>query len=354
MSAQASTRVVHLMVLDKFVASFIDFVREHFDQSKHHFCMMGAPRWEHGLTPNHPVEWITSAEDCVRLVNTMQEAKRIVLHGLWSDTINRILYALPSLARKSHWIIWGGDLYQTAPSEPSPSWLHHEIVRKGVISNLGGLAGIPGDMAVAKERYGGQASHLATFCYPSNLAPRTALPPNKMSGMRVLVGNSATETNCHLEAFTLIARCDDGYMDIYCPLSYGDAAYRERVIDNGRALFGNRFNAMREMLPLAEYNIFLTTIDIAVMHHNRQQGMGNIVSLLALGKKVYMRSELSHTCYLNQLGLATYDLDAFEPSPLPEGIRERNIELARTHFCADRLASELACLFQQPQRSAPA
>lgn len=353
MSAPGKHRIVHLMVLDKFIARFIEFVGEHFDPSEHRFCLMGPPRWEYGITPNHPVEWIASAEDCVRLVSTMHEAQRIVLHGLWSDAVNRILYALPALARKSHWIIWGGDLYQATPADPPPVWLHQEIIRKGVISHLGGLVGIPGDMAEAQKRYGGQASHLATFGYPSNIASGVAPPPTGLPGTRVLIGNSATETNCHLEAFALIARHDHEAMEIYCPLSYGDAAYRERVIANGQALFGHRFKPMCEMLPLAAYNDFLGTIDIAVMHHNRQQGMGNIVSLLSLGKKVFMRSTLSHTRYLNQLGLATYDLNTFDPSPMPTLIRERNIELARMHFSSDQLARDLAILFQQTLRSSP-
>jgi hypothetical protein len=296
------------------------------------------------------VEWVASADDQIRLVDTLHAAERIVLHGLWSDAINRILYALPGLARKAHWAIWGGDLYQPIPTEPSPGWLHQEIVRQGVISQLGGMVGIPGDMVIAHKRYGGQAHHLPSFVYPSNIAPRHAPPPSDQPGVRILVGNSATETNCHLEAFALIARHARDDMEVHCPLSYGDAKYRELVIANGRALFGSRFKPMLDMLPLAAYNDFLTGIDIAVMHHNRQQGMGNIVSLLALGKKVFMRPDQAHTRHLNQIGLATYDLSEFEPTPLPPDIRARNIDTARAYFCADRLADDLGQLFQQARR----
>lgn len=352
--AAPGARTVHLMVLDKFIPRFIDFVAEHFDLAEHRFCLMGAARWEHGLTPAHPVEWVASADDHVRLVETLHSAERIVLHGLWSDAINRILYALPALARKSHWVIWGGDLYQAVPTEPSPGWLHQEIVRQGVISQLGGMAGIPGDMVLAQKRYGGQAQHLSTFAYPSNIAPRHAPPPTSQPGVRILVGNSATETNCHLEAFALIARHARDDMEVHCPLSYGDPKYRELVMANGRAMFGARFKPMLEMLPLAAYNDFLAGIDIAVMHHNRQQGMGNIVSLLALGKKVFMRPEQAHTRYLNQLGLATCDLSQFDPTPLQPALRERNIELARAHFCADQLAGDLSKLFRQARRTTAA
>lgn len=344
--------IVHVMVLDKFIPRFIEFVGEHFDLSAHRFCLIGSPRFDHGLNADHPVEWVSNEEDQLRLVEHMHRADRIVLHGLWSEAVNRILYALPALARKAHWNIWGGDLYQPIPSDPSPNWLHQEIVRRGVISQLGGLIGIPGDTELAQKRYGGHANHLNTFMYPSNLAPRHAPPPADHPGTRILVGNSATESNCHLDAFARIASHGDARLEVHCPLTYGDMKYRELVIANGRALFGERFHPITEMMPLAAYNDFLAGIDIAVMHHNRQQGMGNLISLLAMGKKVYMRPEQAHARFFQQMGVATCDLRDFDPAPLPSAVREHNIQLTQAHFSADRLASDLAVLFAQPRRSA--
>jgi dTDP-N-acetylfucosamine:lipid II N-acetylfucosaminyltransferase len=342
-----SERIVHVMVLDKFIPRYIEFVGEHFDLSEHRFCLMGQPRYEHGLTPQHPVSWIASAEDHVDFVATMQAAKRILLHGLWSDQVNRILYALPALARKAHWIIWGGDLYQTVPTEPSPGWLHQEIIRQGVISQLQGLVGIPGDMALAQKRYNGPSCHASTFIYPSNLAPREVSAPTPHEGVNVLVGHSATETNCHLDAFALIARHDQGDLRVHCPLSYGDARYRDIVIANGHALFGQRFHPMTDMLPLPAYQAFLAGIDIAVMHHNRQQGMGNLVSLLTMGKKVYMRADQTHARFLASLGLTSYDMKDFCPEPMPEATRVSNMEIARAHFSAKNLARDMGKLFAQ-------
>lgn len=343
-------RIVHVMVLDKFIPRFIEFVGEHFDLTEHRFCLMGPPRYEHGLTTNHPVSWVASAEDNVDFVATLHAADRIFLHGLWSEQVNRILYALPALARKAHWIVWGGDFYQPIPTEPSPGWLHQEIIRQGVISNLEGLVGVPGDLVMVQKRYKGPSRHSDAFVYPSNLAPLHVPPPTPHDGVNVLVGNSATETNCHLDAFALIARHDRGDTQVHCPLSYGDARYRDIVIANGRALFGQRFHPMMDMLPLAAYQAFLGGIDIAVMHHNRQQGMGNLISLLTLGKKVYMRPEQTHTRFFNQLGLATYDIREFDPAPMPEGVRARNMDIARTYFSADNLARDLGGLFQQARR----
>lgn len=346
-----AARIVHVMVLDKFIPRFIEFVGEHFDLKEHRFCLMGAPRWDHGLTPDHPVEWIHDADDHLLLVEHLHRAERIILHGLWSDTVNRILYALPALARKAHWNIWGGDLHQPVPADPSPGWLHQEIIRRGVISQLGGLIGIPGDTELAQKRYGGHASHLDTFMYPSNLAPLQVPPAGAHAGTRVLVGNSATESNCHLDAFARIANHADPSLQVHCPLTYGDRKYRELVMLNGRSLFGDRFYPITEMMPLPAYLDFLASMDIAVMHHNRQQGMGNLISLLAMGKKVYLRPEQAHAQFFNRMEVRTCDLREFDAAPLPPSVRERNIQIMQAHFSADRLADDLAGLFAQGRRA---
>lgn len=203
---------------------------------------------------------------------------------------------------------------------------------------------------LVQQRYNGPSRHSYDFVYTSNLAPVQVPPPTPRDGVNVLVGNSATETNCHLDAFALIAHRDRGDIHVHCPLSYGDAAYRDIVLANGRALFGNRFHPLTEMLPLPAYQRFLGAIDIAFMHHNRQQGVGNIISLLAMGKKVFLRPEQSHTHFFSQLGLSIFDTRHFDCIPLPEDARMRNIDIVRTYFSVDNLVRNLEGLFQQAKR----
>jgi len=277
----------------------------------------------------------------------MNDADRIILHGLWADPVNRILCALPSLARKAHWVIWGGDLYRDASTLDDPIWLTQETVRYQVISNLAGLVGIPGDMALVHEQYGCTGTALTSLVYTSNLAPELPQRRTKKQGnvYRILVGNSATESNCHLEALSIIARRDDGRFEVYCPLSYGDAGYRDLVIANGKAHFGDRFHAITDMMPLSAYNALLSEIDVAVLNHNRQQGMGNAITLLGLGKKVYMRPNQTHTRFLNSLGVATYALPDFNTEAMPDSLRDRNVELIRQRFSRAQLVRELSELF---------
>jgi hypothetical protein len=348
MSAAVDTRAartVHLMVADKFIAPFVDFVLRHFDANEHRFCLLGAPRSDFGLRADQPLDWIAHEHDEPRLLQALFAAERIVIHGLWSERVLRLLYALPSLARKSHWVIWGGDLYDAQWQARTPGHEQNEALRRAVITQLGGAVGLPGDMDVAHERYGFRGERLVCFTYPSNLASSAPLAPREPGPLRILVGNSATESNCHLEVFARLTRHWQPGMEVHCPLAYGDPAYRDLVIANGRGQFGDDFHAITTLMPLADYNAFLGRIDAAVLHHNRQQGLGNAVTLLSLGKKVYARPEQSHSRQLASLGVRLFALAEFNAEPLDEATRAHNAALLREHHSEARLVQGLAALF---------
>jgi hypothetical protein len=43
------------------------------------------------------------------------------------------------------------------------------------------------------------------------------------------------------------------------------------------------------------------------MNHQRQQGLGNLISILWLGKKVFVRSDTTSYSYFKSEGFAVYD-----------------------------------------------
>jgi hypothetical protein len=48
-------------------------------------------------------------------------------------------------------------------------------------------------------------------------------------------------------------------------------------------------------------------MDIAIMNHRRQQGLGNIIPLLYLGKKVFLRHDASSFPFLSLAGCTIFD-----------------------------------------------
>ncbi|WP_083234102.1 TDP-N-acetylfucosamine:lipid II N-acetylfucosaminyltransferase [Candidatus Marithrix sp. Canyon 246] len=75
---------------------------------------------------------------------------------------------------------------------------------------------------------------------------------------------------------------------MFVPLSYGDpkGVYIKEVISTGTKIFGDKFIPMTEFMDFDKYLNFLGSINITIFNHNRQQAMGNTITLLGFGKKV--------------------------------------------------------------------
>lgn len=118
-----------------------------------------------------------------------------------------------------------------------------------------------------------------------NLIPSNGLP---FLGPNILIGNSASYTNNHLEAFEILQHIDLGNRKIIVPLSYGDPKYRDYIVEVGKKLFGDAFIPLLSFMPIAEYHEILQSCSIAIMYHYRQQAVGNISALVRSGTKVYL------------------------------------------------------------------
>jgi dTDP-N-acetylfucosamine:lipid II N-acetylfucosaminyltransferase len=112
-----------------------------------------------------------------------------------------------------------------------------------------------------------------------------------VSGDNILIGNSASLTNNHLEAFETIAKLDISKRKIIVPLSYGDRDYKNFVIGKGYDYFGDNFQPITDFVSLAEYNRLIASCSIAIMNHKRQQALANIGTLLLAGTKVFLNKE---------------------------------------------------------------
>jgi hypothetical protein len=135
--------------------------------------------------------------------------------------------------------------------------------------------------------------------------------PGRKSGRRtkiIQVGNSASITNNHLAVLDLLAKFKDEDIKLCLPLSYGNPAYAQKVVEYGRAIFRDKLQPLLEYLPPEEYGKVLADVDVAVFGHRRQEGGFNVSSLIYLGKKVYIMEGTSQWDYLkNDLGIEIYN-----------------------------------------------
>ena len=113
-------------------------------------------------------------------------------------------------------------------------------------------------------------------------------PEGTAPGNRVLFGNSATPSNNHLDVIDELSTFLDRGYDILCPLSYGNSDYGDLVEKAGVKRYGSRFVALRSYMALDSYTELIGGCGVAVMNQVRQQGMGNVVSMLYRGARVYL------------------------------------------------------------------
>jgi dTDP-N-acetylfucosamine:lipid II N-acetylfucosaminyltransferase len=223
-----------------------------------------------------------------------------------------ILWALqPSLIVKSTWIVWGSDVFIYKQSNLSLKNYLFEFLRRIVIPGFPEIAAfVEEDAREAMLIYKTKAQYIPIlYPLPVNLDNLKDLKKQTPTNSKnILIGNSSDPSNNHLEILDLLYQFANEDINIFCPLStYGDVDYIASVIKKGKNIFGDKFISMHTMLTTKEYAEFMNDMDIAIMNHNRQQGLGNILPLLYLGKKVYVRSDISTFPFLINAGCVIFD-----------------------------------------------
>jgi hypothetical protein len=294
-------KILHVMILDKFLAPYIDFVDENFGRENHHYVFITSEKYEYGLTPEHKVEFLYTDDDIfITLLKYMKMAKKIILHGLWRDKVDILLYFNKKLLKKCYWVMWGGDFY----FPEKQTWFRNQIIKN--IRNFITLNIY--DFEYVKNKYFTFGTLWKCPFYPKNLFKEISTFKVNQK-LKILVGNSATITNRHEEIFNLLTNLENKEFEIYCPLSYGDKIYANKIIQLGKLLFKNDFHHIDTLLTPQDYLDFLETIDLAIFNHNRQQGGGNIISLLGLGKTVYLNRENNMYDLFKNMNLIFYSIE---------------------------------------------
>lgn len=128
-------------------------------------------------------------------------------------------------------------------------------------------------------------------------------------GESVLVGNSATVSNNHLDIFEIIKYTNK---HIVVPLNYGAFGYKKyriNIISEGRRIFKDSFFPIKEFIPLKEYNELIFSCNSMIMYHIRQQALGNIYMGLFVGMRIFLNRKSITFQYLNKIGMIVFDLE---------------------------------------------
>jgi len=140
----------------------------------------------------------------------------------------------------------------------------------------------------------------------------------------IIVGNSASPFNNHLDIFHKLSDLKLGDSKIICPLSYGDKWYASQVIAQGKRLFDG-FHPLVDFLKLEDYNSILESCSIGIFGHYRQQATGNITMLLSMGTKIFLYERNPLFQYYTKNGYIIFKIEDINQKSL-EGLTREEIE----------------------------
>lgn len=130
------------------------------------------------------------------------------------------------------------------------------------------------DYEYIKTNYSLKNLKFVNFCYSNE----TLIINNDNPKTNLLIGNSASFTNNHLDIISIIPpHFASKFEKIIFPLSYsGSVRYKEHVKKAAEAKFGDKVLILDRFLNKQEYFQLLSSVKLAIMGHHRSQAGGNI------------------------------------------------------------------------------
>lgn len=167
--------------------------------------------------------------------------------------------------------------------------------------------------------------------------------------INVQIGNSAEPGNNHYEAISIL-KSVKGYFNVFCPLSYGDYQYAQRIKKEGMRLLGDRFVALDTFLSKEKYLQYLEKIDVAIFFNPYQQGAGNVIQLIGMGKTVYLDKKNTLKGFFDAIGVKTFDLSIIVKGEylqlLNQTDKYKNVKLIESYFSKNIKKSRFENLFK--------
>lgn len=342
-------KYLHLMTNDKFNSGYIKFIEENFDMEEHLFVFWsGASEDEIKILDRDNIFKIKNFVHKTLLMKYLYKSEKIFLHGLHNKRLNKMLYYNQGVLKKCIWIIWGGDLHAYEIPKTTRKEKKKEFYRKNIIKKFGGYISLfEEEYNLCKKWYESDGKFYPTFNYPSNLFNEIKIEEKKEEKIVIQIGNSALKRNNHIEVLDKLAKYKDENIEIICPLSYGDEKNAISVKEYGEEMFGQKFIGLLEFLEYDKYIELLKSVDIAIFNHKKHQAMGNIITLLGMGKKVYLNKEDFITKkVMDSLKVNTFDVSGeILLGKLTEKEKELNVKIVRERFSKKKLKEELEYIF---------
>lgn len=328
-------KYIHLMYNDKFNKPFVDFLNRNFDEKEH---LILCKRWinNEDIAPFPVGNNVIEIFSLFGLNLEAENIEKIICHSLFDKEIVNYLYKHDDiLKQKAYWLIWGGDLYN-APNTKKDYYVRKYI--KAYISDT------DGDCEVAKNKYASTPiTYDLGYTFPVSYESIQKAVKIKKDFVKIQINNSCDKST--LEMLDVLSKFKDEKMVVSTILSYGDMKYKSEIIEKGIKNFGSKFEYTDELIKPDEYAQFFAQNDILILNQNRQQGVGTSYLALALGCKLFIRSEITTYKYFSSKGIQIFDtnkikdMSYFEFLEYINETKENNINKSKMFFDENYLKS---------------
>lgn len=370
-------KVCHIASDEKFINA-AEYLFEQSFPSCNYFCIIVGRNFKSfrhiQLESNYRI-YRLSNQSIVSIINEINTSDVIVYHGF--DNIQATIFHRSNKKNSSIWLLWGAEVYndllditlygqKTLKIKTSQSYNLREFIKKLIfklkptvklIESRQKLAeiisNIPTLGVLYKEEYDYFVS-LGVVKKSTNFLKFTYYPiefllndlKKRIVGNDILIGNSASLTNNHLEIIDILKDLNTDKRVVYIPLNYGDIEYA-KIVKNYAIKNLDYCIPILKFLPIVEYNQILMKSGIVIMNHYRQQAVGNVLMAIYFGSKVYL-NETTLYSYLKRIGCIVFsiskDLNIANKNCL-ENLSEADIEINRqiiiNEISTDRIVKNL-------------
>lgn len=339
-------KILHILHDEKFIDGAIDI-----------FNSTSAINTYVSIEDETPFVWIKVHTDDVQIVDRDKilsfilagEYQLVAFHTLTRDKYELVLQIPMHI--KILWLAWGYDLYQNYPNPILDVDLYKEYTNKYISSLIPKIPihtqikrlikkvifyskykklQIEHENFLRKERdiikkVFERLDYMSTILpseydalceypsftaayFPFQYANREKLEPKWISAdaNKILLGNSATATNNHLDIIIKLSR-ENILNECIVPCSYGDFDYRDylvRTVEDKSNIY-----MVRDYMSFADYIQMLRSCRVGIFGHVRQQAIGNIIYCMLQGSKVFLYKDSMAYKYFKSNGYVIFSIE---------------------------------------------
>lgn len=264
------------------------------------------------------------------LIINPNKTHKIILYGMYSQALVNYLYRHKNLLPITYWAILGGDLY-LAPNDEKNNYVRKNV--KAIITSF--------DPQEYEKRYGKKKSFNIIYKNPIARYVLNKKQLRKKNSYKILVNNCCDPST--LEVFHLLEKFKHQNIIVSTILSYKtiDApnAYTS-IMKEGKQIFQDKFEPIKQWMNSRQYADFLSTVDIYISGQNWQRGLGNMSALMIMGKKIFMKSNVSTYSQFQNMGVKVFNTDSIENMSFEEFINYDKTYIQQNRTIMSQRASE--------------